>query len=701
MAVNLSPFGGVGAQFLDNSGNVLTGGKIFTYAAGTTTPQAAYTSSLGNTPLSNPIILNASGRVPTGEIWLTEGLIYKFVLTDSNDVLIATYDNVYGISSLNLPIDSSNVIYSPPYPSSVATTVEDKLAQTISVIDFGAVGDGVADDTAAIQAALNAGAGKSVFVPAGVYLISSTLQISEGTELYGVGESSRIKTVLDIVMLTNVTNDVYNFIFRDLAFDNQFPVSDVFAMSVGATTTTGSSIVSVASLAGLKKGMLVSGAGIPAGTALRQVSRIGLSDITLCASDFVPTPVLATATGSTTLSLSYRQGQTKFHIYLKNSLRAQFYNVVFNTAFVDRDYSPNNHAGIWLDRDPGASYFVASIESCFFNKGQILCGISDSNIKNTIVWGNPFDYAVKLAAPGCTVEGCNLSAGEAGALITEATVSEPSGGSNHTIVGNNIDGGGVWYTGYGVQMIKPVNVTLSGNRINICQKAGVYMTDPVNCAITGNGFLKNNEDDALFSDIENVGIEFGGNRVTVTGNSFFNVARTYPGYAIKDVNAGAVPTGNTYSSNTVSADYLSPSFLVLQPYNTENDNNAGSVTNGITTFTPTFVNVTLGNGTVNGWYKLHGSQITVFAQLTLGSTTVVTGDIGFTAPRTAAQASLGSAAGFDSSAVALWSSTSKITSGSSNVLVYSNTGVGTYWNATVPFTWAVNDILEIQITYCV
>jgi hypothetical protein len=100
MAVNLSPYGGVGAQFLDNSGNVLTGGKIFTYAAGTTTNQATYTTSAGNIPHSNPIILDASGRVPSGgEIWLTDGLSYKFILRDANDVLIATYDNVTGINS--------------------------------------------------------------------------------------------------------------------------------------------------------------------------------------------------------------------------------------------------------------------------------------------------------------------------------------------------------------------------------------------------------------------------------------------------------------------------------------------------------------------------------------------------------------------------------------------------------------------------
>lgn len=100
MAVNLSPYGGVGAQFFDNSGNVLTGGKIETYAAGTTTPQATYTSSSGLTFHSNPIILDAAGRVPAGgEIWLTDGLSYKFVLRDSNNVLIATYDNIIGINS--------------------------------------------------------------------------------------------------------------------------------------------------------------------------------------------------------------------------------------------------------------------------------------------------------------------------------------------------------------------------------------------------------------------------------------------------------------------------------------------------------------------------------------------------------------------------------------------------------------------------
>jgi hypothetical protein len=93
-AVSLSAFGGVGAQFFDNSGNVLTGGKIYTYEAGTTTPLASYTSSSGNTAHTNPIVLNAAGRVPSGgEIWI-QLRFYKFVLETSTGILIATYDNV-------------------------------------------------------------------------------------------------------------------------------------------------------------------------------------------------------------------------------------------------------------------------------------------------------------------------------------------------------------------------------------------------------------------------------------------------------------------------------------------------------------------------------------------------------------------------------------------------------------------------------
>ena len=99
MAVNLSPVFGVAGQLFDNNGNPLAGGKIFTYLAGSTTLAATFTNVSGSIAHSNPIVLDGAGRVPSGEIWLTDGITYKFVVQDSANNLIGTYDNLTGINS--------------------------------------------------------------------------------------------------------------------------------------------------------------------------------------------------------------------------------------------------------------------------------------------------------------------------------------------------------------------------------------------------------------------------------------------------------------------------------------------------------------------------------------------------------------------------------------------------------------------------
>jgi len=78
MAVNLSPIWGAGAQLLDNSGNVLSGGKIYTYAAGTLTPQATYTDVTGLISMPNPITLDSAGRAT----WWINGS-YKYIIKDA------------------------------------------------------------------------------------------------------------------------------------------------------------------------------------------------------------------------------------------------------------------------------------------------------------------------------------------------------------------------------------------------------------------------------------------------------------------------------------------------------------------------------------------------------------------------------------------------------------------------------------------
>lgn len=204
MAVSLSPFAGSGAQFFNNNGTPLAGGQIYTYLAGTTTPQPTYTTSSGSIAQANPIVLDAAGRVPSGEIWLTNNVSYKFVLQDSLGSLIATYDNISAVGI-------SQILYTPPFPNSVTETLTNKLSQLISVKDFGAAGDGTTNDTTALQNALAAtrsqgGNSTILYWNKGTYLITGGLTIgSNQTVIFDPG------VVINLVPASNVENtNVFN-----------------------------------------------------------------------------------------------------------------------------------------------------------------------------------------------------------------------------------------------------------------------------------------------------------------------------------------------------------------------------------------------------------------------------------------------------------------------------------------------------------
>jgi hypothetical protein len=77
-------------QFFSTAGVPLVGGKLYTYAAGTTTPLATYTSQSGVSANTNPIILDSRGEA---NVWLSSAA-YKLKLTTPADVEIWTVDNV-------------------------------------------------------------------------------------------------------------------------------------------------------------------------------------------------------------------------------------------------------------------------------------------------------------------------------------------------------------------------------------------------------------------------------------------------------------------------------------------------------------------------------------------------------------------------------------------------------------------------------
>jgi hypothetical protein len=162
-------------QFLDNNGVPLSGGKVYTYSAGTTTPLTTYTDYTGNTANSNPVILDSRGEC---SIWLGTSS-YKFKLTTSTDVEVWTVDNISVLTS------SANITFVESGTGAVTETVQDKLRLGyVYPEDFGAAGNGSTNDTTALQNAINTG--RDVYLAAGkTYLHTTALSVTTNYQWLG------------------------------------------------------------------------------------------------------------------------------------------------------------------------------------------------------------------------------------------------------------------------------------------------------------------------------------------------------------------------------------------------------------------------------------------------------------------------------------------------------------------------------------
>jgi hypothetical protein len=238
--------------FTDSNGKPLVGGKLYSYLSGTTTPTPTWTDESLQTPNTNPIILDSSGSCLC---WLDSTIQYKFVLTNSVNALVWSQDNITGDSpspsialsaavlsvyqgasatdpatrvggeqlqngdlyfntSINAmkayangvwyttatlgATDAALVSFTQLGAGAVTTNVQTKLRESVSVKDFGAVGDGVTNDTAAIQAAIDAVPnGSQIFIPPGVYSVSyGVLNFTRRESITFTSGSSRDSAVL-------------------------------------------------------------------------------------------------------------------------------------------------------------------------------------------------------------------------------------------------------------------------------------------------------------------------------------------------------------------------------------------------------------------------------------------------------------------------------------------------------------------------
>lgn len=174
---------------------VAAGYRLYTYSAGTTTKKTAYTDAAGvtsHTYVSDGvggeyIALNSRGELPA-PLFLATGN-YDLTLKTAAGAAVWTR-RATGIAdaaaSLAESSGASLIGFITSGTGAVARTVQAALRDRVSAKDFGATGDGVTDDRAALQASQDAGRGP-VFLPPGVYCVSGEVVIKDGAGFIGSG----------------------------------------------------------------------------------------------------------------------------------------------------------------------------------------------------------------------------------------------------------------------------------------------------------------------------------------------------------------------------------------------------------------------------------------------------------------------------------------------------------------------------------
>lgn len=188
-------------QFFSNVGVPLAGGKIYTYEAGTSIPKLTYSDPDGAVPQENGIPLNLRGEPDQPIYWSGN---YRVEVREASGKIVYNIDNFNtdpaGIwDTLAKTLDklfdkaaSSLIGFIQAGSGAVKQSVQDVLREHVSVKNFGAKGDGMTDDSAAIQRAIDYAStfdrGRKVYLPPGTYIVKTTLTVFyDRVGLYGDG----------------------------------------------------------------------------------------------------------------------------------------------------------------------------------------------------------------------------------------------------------------------------------------------------------------------------------------------------------------------------------------------------------------------------------------------------------------------------------------------------------------------------------
>lgn len=203
--------------FQDRDGQPLDNGYVWLGTSSLnpqTNPVVAYYDSALTIVATQPLrTLNGFiSRAGSPAQVYVDAVNFSILVQDRQGTTVFSVPEGTGISP-----NASGVVYDPAGTGAVATTVQEVLRQTVNPLKYGAIGNGSTDDTAAVQAAVDAGYCVDFLSAAYTYKITGAITLRSGQTIIGSGAT--IKQTTNVTSIFNVVNKT-NINISGLTFDD-------------------------------------------------------------------------------------------------------------------------------------------------------------------------------------------------------------------------------------------------------------------------------------------------------------------------------------------------------------------------------------------------------------------------------------------------------------------------------------------------